>query len=173
MRRITAASCVLLFSIISNVLLAQISIHRPRMLVENQPVFKSFTFENVIPFRKEKLLNQAYQHSYHRLQGFPIPIANKENLLMSFGLGFANDQYDDQRPETIAANNNALWFQFFNSGDIGSHYFWRSLTAWGSYSTSIDLKDESNYKVSQFFTIWQKMGSQFINFFRHTLFIQL
>jgi len=159
MRRITAVAFIALFSLIGKVSLAQISIHRPRMLVENQPIFKSFTFENIIPFQKEKLLNQAYQHSYHRLQGFAIPIADKKNLLVSFGLGFANDQYDDERPETISANNNALWFQFFNTGDIGNNFFWRSLSAWGSYSTSIDLKNENGYKFSQLLQFGKKWNS--------------
>jgi len=159
MVRITLVVCFVLFSLCLNVSFAQISIHRPRMFVENQPIFKSFTFENVIPFQKEKLLNQAYQHSYHRIQGFPVPIANRENLIMSFGLGFANDQYDDQRPETIAASNNALWFQFFNTGDIRGSYFWRALSAWGSYSSTIDLKNENSYKFSQLLQFGKKWNS--------------
>ena len=136
--------------------LGQISISRPRMLVENQPLFKSFTFENVVPFQKERLLETTYQHRYHRLQGFPIPIANREGLLISFGVGFASDQYDNQHPQSIEENNDVLWFQFFNTGSIGSDYFWRSLSAWGSYATSIDFKNTNTHKFSQFLQFGRK-----------------
>ncbi len=136
----------------------QITIHRPRILVEKQPLFKSFTFENVVPFQKEKLLGQTYQHSYHRLQGFPIPIANREGLLVSLGVGFASDQYDDQRPQSIEGSNDVLWFQFFSTGSIGDDYYWRSLSAWGSYATSIDFGDRNTHKYSQLLQFGRKLN---------------
>jgi hypothetical protein len=126
------------------------------MLVKNQPVFKSFTFENVIPFQKEKLLEQSYQHSYHRIQGFPIPIANRKGLLISLGVGFASDQYDDQRPQEIESSNDVIWFQFFNTGSIGKDYYWRSLSAWGSYASRIDFKDKNTHKFSQIIQFGRK-----------------
>ena len=128
------------------------------MLVEGQPIFKSFTFENVVPFQKERLLEQSYQHRYHRLQGFPIPLANREGLLVSFGVGFASDQYDNQRPPQIAGTNDVLWFQFFNTGSIGKDYYWRSLSAWGSYSTSLDIKDSNTHKFSQLLQFGKKFN---------------
>lgn len=156
MSKLLFAFLIAVCSLYVNNSFGQISISRPRMLVENQPVFKSFTFENVVPFQKERLLGLSYQHRYHRLQGFPIPIANKEGLLISFGVGFASDQYDNQRPQNIESTNDVLWLQFFNTGSIGDDYYWRSLSAWGSYATSIDFKNESTHKFSQLLQFGRK-----------------
>lgn len=150
---------IVVFTFYTKNVIGQISIHRPKMLVENQPLFKSFTFENVVPFQKERILGQAYQHRYHRLQGFPIPIANRKDLLISFGVGFASDQYDNQRPQPIEGTNDVLWFQFFNTGSIGENYYWRSLSAWGSYATTIDFKNENTHKFTQLLQVGRKWSS--------------
>jgi|GEM_PF-6903934 len=158
MLKLRFAVLFVILTIQKEIAFGQISIHRPRMLVEGQPIFKSFTFENVVPFQKERLLEQSYQHRYHRLQGFPIPLANREGLLVSFGVGFASDQYDNQRPPQIAGTNDVLWFQFFNTGSIGKDYYWRSLSAWGSYSTSLDIKDSNTHKFSQLLQFGKKFN---------------
>jgi len=137
-------------------LFGQLKLHRQKYLVENQPVPKSFTLENVVPFQKERLLNQSYQHRYHRLQGFPVPIANKEKILISLGVGFASDQYDNQRPQVIEGTHDVIWVQLFNTGNLGEDYFWRSLTAWGSYATSIEFKNQDTHKFSQLFQLGKK-----------------
>lgn len=132
------------------------------MFVENQPINKAITFENHVPLGDQEVElasnKYLYDFSYHRLQGFLVPIANNESSLISFGLGYATDRYSSF-PIQIEDKNEVIWFQLFGTGSIGDEYFWRSASAWGSYSTKLELKKSEAYKFTQILQVGRKWNT--------------
>lgn len=131
--------------------IAQIVVHDQRYQVDNMPQPQSFTFLNNIPIQNETLemsgTNSSYKHTYHRLYGTPIPIANNENMIISLGFGYATDQIESPTP-LVKGGNEAMWAQLYSTGSIGEDYFWRSALAAGSYSNGIRIKNSDTYKYT-------------------------
>lgn len=140
---------------------AQIFLYRQRFLVEDQPQVISMSYENFLPLGDSELnLGQTdynLKHNYYRLQGFIVPVANNSRLLMSLGLGYAADVFEDQIPSDLTRNNQAFWLQWFHTGSIGKQLFWRSLTAYGAYTEQkLELGNETLRKFSQFVELGYK-----------------
>lgn len=153
---------IIVFALFLSHTIAQIIVHDQRYQVENMPQPQSFTFLNNIPVQNEILeingTKNSFKHTYHRLYGTPIPIANNENMIFSLGFGYATDQIESPTP-SIANGNEALWVQLYSTGSIGEDYFWRSALAVGSYSNGIRLKKNETYKYTGLVQLGKKWNS--------------
>ena len=131
-----------LFVLISgSILLAEITVNRPRFLVNNQLIPYAVKLQGDIPISNSNISNTAGNQNFKQsslfFDSYIIPAVSTPKNLLILGAGYMADQIETDNSELHNKNYKGLYLNIFATGSLGEKWFWFTYQSAGSMSNKI------------------------------------